>query len=157
LIYYVITYALAAIGAFGILSALERERVDRLADFAGLSRRAPLLSFCMLIFLLSLAGIPPLAGFLGKFFVFFSALYASPNMLWLVILAVATSAVSLYYYLKVLKQIYVPEAPAGAGRIEIPWSIQTTIGFIALLLVLLGCFPNLLLVWIDRAVRAIPR
>lgn len=157
LFYYVITYALATVGAFGILSALERERVDRLTDFAGLSRRAPWLSFCMLIFLLSLAGIPPLAGFLGKFFIFYSAFAARPNLLWLVILAIATSAVSLYYYLKVLKQIYVRDAPAGGDRIDTPWSTQATIGVIALLVVLLGCFPNLLLGWIDSALRAMPQ
>jgi NADH-quinone oxidoreductase subunit N len=72
--------------------------VDRLADFAGLSRRAPGLSFCMLIFILSLAGIPPPAGFLGKFYLFSFALRAGPedpDLLWLVIFAVAMSAVFL--------------------------------------------------------------
>src|SRR6202044_3555441 len=63
LVYYVITYALATVGAFGVLAALESEGIDSIADFRGLSRRAPDQSFCLLIFLLSLAGIPPLAGF----------------------------------------------------------------------------------------------
>ncbi len=74
LLYYVITYALAALGAFGVLGALEAEGMDSLADLAGLYRRAPGLSLCLLIFLLSLAGIPPLAGFFGKFYIFASAL-----------------------------------------------------------------------------------
>ena len=115
LLYYVITYALATIGAFGVLAALEEEGVDQITDFAGLSRRAPALSFCMLIFLLSLAGIPPLAGFFGKFYIFSAALAAGEGhlgLLWLVILAIAMSTVSLYYYLKVLKQIYVLD-PVG--------------------------------------------
>lgn len=160
LLYYVITYALAAIGAFGVLAAIEEDRTDQLGDFAGLSRCAPLLSFCMLIFLLSLAGIPPLAGFFAKFSLFSSALASGVGgraMLCLVILAIAMSAVSLYYYLRVLKQIYVRDAAAGAEAIETPWGMRATIGLIALLVALLGCFPNLLLGWIDSALRAMPR
>lgn len=159
LLYYVITYALAALGAFGVLAALEEERVDQLGDFAGLSRRAPWLSFCMLIFLLSLAGIPPLAGFFAKFSLFSSALASGTGnsaMLWLVILAIAMSAVSLYYYLRVLKQIYVRDPVAGTGVIQTPFGMRATIGLIALLVVVLGCFPNVLLGWIDGALRAMP-
>ena len=75
LIYYVITYGLTTLGAFGVVAVVEsRTGGDRLSDFAGLSRRAPVLSFCMMIFMLSLAGIPPLAGFFGKFYVFAAAL-----------------------------------------------------------------------------------
>ncbi len=83
--------------------------------FAGLGKRAPDLSFCLLIFLLSLAGIPPLAGFFGKFYVFISALDIADHfaLLWLVLLALAMSVVSFYYYLKVLKQAYVSEPDAG--------------------------------------------
>jgi NADH-quinone oxidoreductase subunit N len=156
LLYYVITYALATIGAFGGLAALEEKKVDRLADFAGLSRRAPWLSFCMLIFLLSLAGIPPLAGFFGKFYIFSSALSANAGLLWLVVLAIAMSAVSLYYYLRVLKQIYVREPAAGIAPIQTSWIMNATVGLIALLVVLLGCVPNLLLGWIDGALRGMP-
>jgi NADH-quinone oxidoreductase subunit N len=157
LLYYVITYGLAAMGAFGVLAALEEEGVDRLADFAGLSRRAPVLAFSMLVFLLSLAGIPPLAGFFAKFFLFSAALGArsgEPGMLWLVILAIAMSAVSLYYYLRVLKQIYVQEPAAGAGPIRSSRGMQATVGVIALLVVVLGCFPNLALGWLDGALRS---
>ena len=69
LLYYALTYALTTIGAFGVVAVVEaRTGGDNLSDFSGLSRRAPVLSFCMLIFLLSLAGIPPLAGFFGKFY-----------------------------------------------------------------------------------------
>jgi NADH-quinone oxidoreductase subunit N len=156
LLYYVITYALATIGAFGVLAALEREGVDRLSDFAGLSRRAPWLSFCMLIFLLSLAGIPPLAGFFGKFYIFSSALAVHSDLLWLVILAIAMSAVSLYYYLRVLKQIYVREHTTISAPIQIPYLVKATVGLIAILVVLLGCAPNLLLNWIECALRTSP-
>ncbi|HEX4310650.1 MAG TPA: NADH-quinone oxidoreductase subunit N [Acidobacteriaceae bacterium] len=150
LIYYVITYAVASLGAFGVLGALEAEGVDKIADLAGLSRRAPELSLCMLIFLLSLAGIPPLAGFFGKFYIFAAVVDAEPRLglLWLVVLAVATSAVSLYYYLRVLKQIYVAEGVADAAAIDLPLVTRVTVWALAALVVLLGCVPGLLLRWI---------
>src|SRR5947207_3874001 len=88
LFYYVVTYALTVLGAFGVVAAVEEAAGEtRLSDFAGLCRRAPLLSFCMLVFMLSLAGIPPLAGFFGKFYVFTAAVNAQPKnlgLLWLV-------------------------------------------------------------------------
>jgi NADH-quinone oxidoreductase subunit N len=152
LLYYVITYALATLGAFGVMAALEREGVDQLTSFAGLSRRAPWLSFCMVIFLLSLAGIPPLAGFFGKFYIFSLALSAGGRtMFLLVVLAIAMSVVSLYYYLKVLKQMYVRDATGGEEPVQTSFVAKATLGVIALLVVLLGCLPNLLLQWIDRA------
>ncbi|MGH8525918.1 MAG: NADH-quinone oxidoreductase subunit N, partial [Gammaproteobacteria bacterium] len=98
LLYYVITYAVTVLGAFGVVALIEqRTGSDGFAAFAGLNKRAPLLSFCMLIFMLSLAGIPPLAGFFGKFYVFAAALAQGKDLalLWLVILAIAMSAVSL--------------------------------------------------------------
>jgi NADH-quinone oxidoreductase subunit N len=149
LLYYVITYAVAALGAFGVMGALESAGIDRIADLAGLYRRAPGLSFCMLIFLLSLAGIPPLAGFFGKFYIFAAGLEAEPHLglLWLVLLAVAMSAVSLYYYLRVLKQIYVADGAAGAS-IEIPLVTRVVLWALAALVVVLGCAPGLLLRWL---------
>ncbi len=81
LLYYVITYALATLGAFGVVGIVEQQTGgDRLAHFDGLSRRAPVLSACMFIFLLSLAGIPPLAGFFGKFYLFVSVLDSGPGL-----------------------------------------------------------------------------
>ncbi len=157
LIYYVITYALAAIGAFGVLAALEagdNVGVDEIPDLAGLSRRAPVLSFCMLIFFLSLAGIPPLAGFFGKFYLFSAALAGeNSGPLWLVVLAIAMSAISLYYYLRVVKQIYVGEPAAAAPPMKISRTVTATLCVIALLVVVLGCAPNLLVGWIGSAMH----
>lgn len=147
LVYYVLTYALATLGAFGVLSALETERVDSIADFSGLGKRAPGLSFCLLVFLLSLAGIPPLAGFFGKFYVFVSALNLPQHfaLLWLVLLALVMSAVSLYYYLKVLKQVYVSEPKAETSAIAVPLTTSVAVWATAALVVVLGCFPDMLL------------
>jgi NADH-quinone oxidoreductase subunit N len=135
---------------------------ERLSDFAGLSRRAPVVSFCMLIFMLSLAGIPPLAGFFGKFYVFAAALKSGApdlGLLWLVILAVAMSAVSLYYYLQVLKQIYVKDAAQsqdGGGAIKPAILTQVVLVLLAALVILLGCLPNLLVGWILEAIGVAP-
>jgi NADH-quinone oxidoreductase subunit N len=154
LAYYVITYALATVGAFGVLAALENEKVDSVADFRGLGKRAPGLAFCLLIFLLSLAGVPPLSGFFGKFYVFVSALDgADHGLLWMVLLALAMSVVSFYYYLKVLKQAYVFEPSAGAATIAVPATTRIAVWATAALVVLLGCFPDLLLNRIATALR----
>ncbi|MEI8291370.1 MAG: NADH-quinone oxidoreductase subunit N, partial [Verrucomicrobiota bacterium] len=106
MMFYVITYALTTIGAFGVVAVVEDATGgDAIANFNGLSKRAPGLALCLMVFLLSLGGIPPLAGFIGKFFLFSAVVTSSANLglLWLVILAIAMSAVSFYYYLRVLK------------------------------------------------------
>jgi len=148
MMFYVITYGLTVIGAFGVVTVVEEATGgDALKNFAGLSRRAPLLALCLLVFLLSLGGIPPLAGFIGKFFLFSAAVAADPKnlgLLWLVILAIAMSAVSFYYYLQVLKQAYVEDADPEAGAIKIPFLTLLSLLLLAALGVLLGCAPSLL-------------
>ena len=148
LLYYVITYALTVLGAFAVVVVVEHDaNGDKLSDFVGLSRRSPLLAGCMMIFMLSLAGIPPLAGFFGKFYVFADALrYGARDLglLWLVILAIGTSAISLYYYLQVLKQIYVAKSLDEAQKIHIAIPVQVAIVVLAAAVLLLGCLPNLL-------------
>ena len=120
LLYYVVTYSLSVLGTFAIIAVVERRYGDdKLENFNGFSRRAPVLSACLLVFMLSQAGIPPLAGFFGKFFLFAAALHgagAYPALLWLVVLALAMSAVSLYYYLQVLKRVYVADAPKASRQ-----------------------------------------
>jgi NADH-quinone oxidoreductase subunit N len=152
LLYYAITYALTVLGAFGVIAVVEEETGgDGLSNFAGLSRRAPVPSLCMLIFLLSLTGIPPLAGFFGKFYLFSAVLTSTPGtfgLLWMVVLAIAMSAVSLYYYLKVLKYIYVADPPAEAVPIRVPILRQAVLCLLALSVLVLGCVPDLLLRWL---------
>jgi len=158
LLYYVVTYALATLGAFGVIAVVEQQTGDdQLSSFDGLSRKTPILSFCLAIFLLSLAGIPPLAGFFAKFYLFVTVLNASPGsmgLLWLIVLAIAMSAVSLYYYLRVLKRVYVAPPAAGAAVIRTPLLSQALLLVLAAAVMLLGCAPHLLLRWIDAAVRA---
>jgi len=147
LMFYVITYAATTIGAFGVVTVVEEATGgDALKNFAGLSRRAPVLSLCLLIFLLSLGGIPPLAGFIGKFFLFTAAVEAASHLglLWLVILAIAMSAVSFYYYLLVLKQAYVEDAVPDAPAIKVPFLTLLALVLIAALVIVLGCAPGLL-------------
>jgi NADH-quinone oxidoreductase subunit N len=179
LIYYVATYALTTLGVFAILQALDsqptggpREAVvtqevsapraagpsGRISDLAGLSRRSPLVAACLAIFLLSLAGIPPLSGFFAKFYLFTAVLAAAPGshlLLTLIILAIAMSAVSLYYYLRVLKSAFIAEA-VDPQPLHPPLITTLTIALIALAVILLGCAPNLFVHWIAAAVRSVP-
>jgi NADH-quinone oxidoreductase subunit N len=155
LLYYVFVYGLATLGAFSVVFTVEqRTGGDALGNFAGLSRRAPLLSLALLVFLLSLAGIPPLAGFFGKFYVFTAAASAgegSLGLLWLVILGIATSVVSLYYYLMVLKQAYVQEPGEDVGRFKGTYVADSCALLLALAVLLLGCFPSSVLHLIKTA------
>lgn len=149
LVYYASTYGIATVGAFGVVGVVSRAgQCQNLTDLAGLHRRSPLLAGCLAVFILSLAGIPPLAGFFGKFAVFAAALklggLAGPAG-WLTVLAIALSAVALYYYLMVLKQALVAAPAASAPPIATPVMTRLTLIACALLLIALGVWPSLLL------------
>ncbi|PYJ20777.1 MAG: NADH-quinone oxidoreductase subunit N [Verrucomicrobia bacterium] len=106
-LFYATTYAITLVGAFGVVAMVRRETGgDDFSHFAGLASRSPLLAGCMSVFMLSLGGIPPLAGFFGKFYLFSVALRADANhgLLWLVAVALLGSFISLYYYLMVLRR-----------------------------------------------------
>ncbi|MGD0017321.1 MAG: proton-conducting transporter membrane subunit, partial [Verrucomicrobiia bacterium] len=154
-LFYLIVYALANLGAFGVLAALSgRAGGEDMADFNGMARRAPFMSLLMLVFLLSLAGIPPLGGFLGKFYLFAAAVQRDPQqfgLLWLVIIGILTSAVSLYYYLIVLKHFYV-EKPVDTSRIETPVYLNVALALVAAGVIALGLFPQAVLALLDNLV-----
>lgn len=149
LYYYAVTYAIATVGAFGVVAVLEGAGIGRrIEDLAGLHRRSPLLAGCLAIFILSLAGIPPLAGFFGKFFVFAAALKLggiAGAAGWLTFAAIFLSAVALYYYVIVLKHALVAEPTPNAGPITVPSIAKLTLVIAAGATVLLGVWPDLLL------------
>ena len=149
-LYYILTYGLTTIGAFGVVSVVERATgSDKLDSFLGLHKRNPILAAVLLVLFLSLAGIPPLVGFWAKFNLFAAVLNvgAGPVPFTLVALAIAMSAVSLYYYLQVLKRAYVmpavDESPIKANPIT-----TFVLVAIAAAVVIMGCFPALLQNWI---------
>jgi NADH-quinone oxidoreductase subunit N len=150
-LYYILTYGLTIIGAFSVVSVVERATgSDRLDSFLGLHKRNPLLAAVLLVLFLSLAGIPPLVGFWAKFNLFAAVLgvSAGPVPFALVALAIAFSVVSLYYYLQVLKRAYVmpaiDETPIYVHPVTLAVHLLITVA-----VVVLGCFPELLLRWIE--------
>jgi NADH-quinone oxidoreductase subunit N len=157
-LFYVVVYGLATLGALAVTAAVERDRGnDSPTSFAGLVHRSPLQAVALLVFLASLAGIPPLAGFAGKFAMFSAALSASthggePGLTWLVGLAAIMSAISLYYYLSILKQAFVKESTEAGEETSITVSHALAVGIPAVALVVLGLFPALLLEPITAAV-----
>ena len=151
-LYYILTYGLTAIGAFAVVGIVERVNgSDQMDSFAGLHRRNPILAGVMLILFLSLAGIPPLVGFWAKFNLFAAVLQVAKGSVpfGLVALALAMSAVSLYYYLQVLKRAYVIPAPDEAQIRVHPVTLAALL-FITLWVVMAGCFPAILQGWIQQ-------
>ena len=150
-LFYATVYAITLVGAFGVVGAVRSQTGgDDLKNFSGLAERAPLLASCMAVFMLSLAGIPPLAGFFGKFYLFSATLRAGGNygLLWLVALALFGSFVSLYYYLIVLKAIFVDEpslVTASSADRSFPDSLQQiTVTVLAAAILFLGLMPDTL-------------
>ncbi len=149
ILYYAITYGLATVGAFGVIAVVDANGgCQRLTDLAGLHKRSPLLAGCLLVFILSLAGVPPLAGFFGKFAVFTAAFQLggiSGPAGWLALLAIALSALGLYYYLIILKQALIVKPTGAVTPIKLPLSAALALLIAAVLLVWLGIFPSPLL------------
>jgi NADH-quinone oxidoreductase subunit N len=148
LLYYLVVYALTNLGAFGALAAI-RMGVggDEIADLNGLARRNLPLAALFALCLLSLAGVPPLAGFFAKFYIFMVGWQS--GAWWLVIAAVLTTVLSLYYYLRLLKAMFI-EAPATDEPLPAPAGIMSALVIAVVALVALGVFPNLILGIISR-------
>lgn len=149
ILYYILTYGLTTIAAFGAVSVVERiHGTDRMDAFLGLYKRNGLLSGVLLILFLSLAGIPPLVGFWVKFNLFATVLQVNRGAVpfALVALAVAMSAVSLYYYLQVLKRVFVMP-PADEAPVKGSPLTMSVLTVITLAVVVLGCLPGLVQSW----------
>ncbi|WP_448382854.1 NADH-quinone oxidoreductase subunit N [Desulfosoma sp.] len=114
LLVYLLAYTVMNVGAFGVMVAVQnrQESGERLEDFRGLGGRSPFLAAFMALFLFSLAGIPPTAGFVGKFMVFSAAVQSGYT--WLVIIAVINSVIAAYYYLRVVIMVYRPGEESAA-------------------------------------------
>ncbi len=141
-VFYILVYAVMNLGAFGVLVAVSREAPGLLIqDFAGLSRRAPAMTGAMILFLVSLAGIPFFAaGFWGKFFIFSAAVDA--NQAWLAIVMVVNSVISVVYYMAIAKQMMFVDVE-GAKPLRVPRLVTAVIGLSALTIIAVGIFPDL--------------
>jgi NADH-quinone oxidoreductase subunit N len=148
-LFYLVAYVFSNIGAFMVVEAIgQAEGSVGLTAFRGLAQRSPLLALAMLLFLLSLGGIPFVVGFWAKLYVFWAA--AKAGLYLLVLLGAVLTVVALFYYLLIAKQMYI-DAPATTAPVAVPAAIRLVVLISALAVVLLGLFPGPL---VDAALRA---
>ena len=140
---YLWVYLFMQLGAFAIISMLRRQDVvgDELKDLSGLYFRKPFAAIAMLIFMLSLGGIPPTAGFMGKVWVFGAAI--DQGFVWLAVIGVVNSAISLYYYYRVIVFMWLKEETLGSD-IEMSPAMATVLGIAVVGSILFGIFPDML-------------
>jgi len=141
LLLYGAAYSLATIGIFAVLAKMQDYTFD---GFNGFAKQQPLIAATLVIFLLSLAGIPLTAGFLSKFYML-KATVAVGNV-WLAVFAVLMAAVSVYYYFRLIQAMYFKEGNATIGNVSSGFKI--TLVAVAAVTILLGVYPNLLLYWL---------
>ncbi|MFQ5720332.1 MAG: NADH-quinone oxidoreductase subunit N [Acidobacteriota bacterium] len=139
---YMLVYTFTTVGAFGVIAALKRDNVvgDRVEDFRGLARRHPVLSFAMLVFMLSLAGIPATAGFVGKWYLFGAAVRA--NYGWLAVLAVLMTTVSVYYYLRIVVAMYFSDSDAAEEESPLSGTLVGTLAVALIFTLVIGLYPE---------------
>jgi len=139
LFFYFLPYMFANIGAFAVAIAVYlKEGKEDLEDFRGLSRRSPFSALAMVIFLLSLIGIPGTGGFVGKFFIFATAIKG--GMGWLAVILLLNSVVSAFYYLKIVREMFIAEE--GKERIEEPFTLKFALGICLAFTLLLMFYPQ---------------
>ena len=151
-LFYMFVYLFATMGTFSMVILLTHRgfRSDRIADFAGLGRTAPLAAFTYIIFFLSLAGIPPTAGFVGKLVVFRAAIES--GYIVLAVIGVATSAIAAYYYFMVIKTMFMEEAVVEP-RLSPSRPLAIGLGVMVVATVLLGLFPAVVLNAVTESVK----
>jgi NADH-quinone oxidoreductase subunit N len=142
--FYTISYALTSLAAFGMIMLLSREgfESDQLDDFKGLNQRSPWWAFIMLLVMFSLAGLPPTLGFYAKFMVIEAAV--NESFVWLAVVAVITSLIGAFYYLRVVKLMYFDE-PAETMPIAVRGDTWLALSANGLLLLVLGILPQQLI------------
>lgn len=144
LLFYLFVYAFMNLGALAVVIMMRQGNVlgDEINDLSGLARKNPLAAFSMLVFMFSLAGIPPFAGFVGKFYIFMAAIKA--NLVWLAVVGVLFSAISAYYYLRVVMVMYMKEPDPEKKLVTSP-SLTYVVLLTMVVTVLLGLFPDFLI------------
>lgn len=149
-IFYLAAYALMTLGAFGVIIALStpEQPIETVDQLAGLAQRKPMAALAMVICLFSLAGVPPLAGFWGKLFIFTSALSVGGEdtrlFTWLAVLGGLNAAIGAYYYLRIVVTMFLrsPDPHAQPLNGKTPWATQLAIGACATLSLLLGLYAE---------------
>jgi NADH-quinone oxidoreductase subunit N len=141
IIFYLLVYTFMNIAAFATISAFEHATgFENIEDYAGLARQEPILALALLFSLLSLAGVPPFAGFFGKYYLFYALM--KKGYMWLVIAGAVNSTIALYYYLLVLKQVYIFDRKKEYPKIVLPISVKIALIITIAVIVLLGIFPT---------------
>jgi NADH-quinone oxidoreductase subunit N len=149
--FYLFAYTFMTFGAFAILIYVGREGndADTFDDFEGLAKRRPMAALAMAIFMISLAGLPPTAGFFAKFYIFKAAIEiagsGSGALVWAVIVAIVMSVVSLYYYLRVVVAMYLKPGAEGGAPEKVDYDTGFAVSIAALVTVLLGLVPGVYL------------
>ncbi len=149
ILFYLAGYALTNLAAFiAIIAITNKVNSDLIQDFAGMGKRAPVLASTLTLALISLIGIPPAIGFMGKFYVFSSAV--REGLLWLIIIAVINSVISAYYYLRVVKVMWFSE-PTATERVPSSKALRLALGISSAGILLTGIFPGWLMELAARA------
>ena len=151
---YLLVYTFMQLGAFAVVIMLRRADVvgDELKDFSGLHIRNPFAAFAMLLFMLSLGGIPPTAGFMGKFWLFSAAIDA--HWYWLAVIGVLNSAISLYYYIRIVVFMYVKKETMGSEPVRSAPLTAALAVAVAMTLVI-GLYPRLLFELADISAKTL--
>jgi NADH-quinone oxidoreductase subunit N len=142
-LFFLASYAVANLGAFiAIIAVTNRTGSDLIEDFSGLAKRSPVLALALTLCLISLIGMPPAAGFMAKFYIFSGA--AQNGLLWLVIIAVINSVASAFYYLRIVKTMWLGE-PASAEAVPSSASLRVALSLSCLGVLFLGIAPSLVM------------
>jgi NADH-quinone oxidoreductase subunit N len=147
-------YLVTNLAAFAVVTITSKViGSDEISDYAGLSRRSPGLALVLLVALLSLAGMPPLGGFIVKFLVFAAAVEA--NYIWLAVVGVLNAIIGLYYYLVVLKVVYLYRSDKDDQKIVVPGAYSLTLGLLSFGILLLGTLFAPWINWVMKAASSI--
>ncbi len=153
-IFYLLMYTVTNLITFGVVVLASRAvGSDEIADYAGLSRRSPGLALAFLVGFLSLGGMPPFAGFFAKFFIFTAAVQS--GLVWLAVIGVLNAIVGLYYYLTVLKVVYLYRSERDTEQIVIPRAYALALGLCAVGVILIGTVATPWFTWATNAARTL--